>query len=193
MLSCSPSFMVLIHVRDSAFPVFHPKAVTLTKHVCMEDFPGVRKRHWGDPHPKGTKQHSVILLMFPEFLQSCWQRELPTPGQEVRIPILLFTCHPFPLCFFSSYCVPAFRDTLPSLSASLGLDVGTGLGFRSGELCLGRHPFRSMDEATCFQSEEAGPSSQATACVDMARDVPLGWAECSSCPRSRVTQDGRQL
>lgn len=135
MLSCSPSFMVLIHVRDSAFPVFPPKAVTLTKHVhAWKIFLGVRDT--GEIHTPKEQTAFNYHLCFLNFCSHVGSASCPLPGQEPGFlswfPSL---CHPFPLCFFSSYCVPSeAREThFPAFSIpGIGMCRGTGWALEAG-------------------------------------------------------------
>ena len=140
--------------EDSAFPIFPPKAVTLTKHVhAWKIFLGVRDT--GEIHTPKEQTTFNYHLCFLNFCSHVGSVSCPLPGQEPGFPSWVPSlCHPFPLCFFSSYCVPseAGETHFPAFSIPGIRDVqGYGVGFRRGELCLGQHPFRSTDEATLSQ------------------------------------------
>lgn len=112
-LSWSPSFMVLIHVRDSAFPVFPPKAVTLIRRAhAWKIFLGVRDT--GKIHILKERTTINYHLFFLNISQPCLQHGLP--------------CCLFLLCLFSSYYVPRRPPSLPSASTGLGMCRGYGVG-----------------------------------------------------------------
>lgn len=140
MVSCSPCFMALTHVRDSAFPVFPPEAVILPKHVrAWKIFLGVRDT--GEIHTPKEQTTFNYHLCFLNFHSYVGRVSCPLPGQEPGFPSRAPSlCHPFPLCFFSSYCVPGEAgETHFSAFSIPGIgDVqGYRVGFRSGGALLG--------------------------------------------------------
>lgn len=136
-LSWSPSFMVLIHVRDSACPVFPPEAVTLIRRAhAWKIFLGVRDT--GKIHILKERTTINYHLFFLNMSQPCLQHGLPM----LSIPFM-----------FIQLLLCAQETTIPALSIYW---IGDVQGVWGGRLEVGSSvkdhaPYGGMNRRTLSQ------------------------------------------